>query len=85
MPINEIQVSKDPKDDKRDGVNQSVGAEFLYRSRADGVDSVGDHGRRRDHGNELVDQLGYGQPTTGRTPEGVDLVVIVGADAPPIP
>jgi LCP family protein required for cell wall assembly len=35
-----------------------------------------------DAGSVLVDRLGYGTATTGRTPEGVDLVVIVGADAP---
>jgi hypothetical protein len=35
-----------------------------------------------DQGSALVAQLGYGQVTTGRTPEGADLVVIVGADAP---
>jgi hypothetical protein len=35
-----------------------------------------------DEGSELVIELGYGQATTGRTPEGADLVVIVGADAP---
>jgi len=35
-----------------------------------------------DEGSALVAQLGYGQVTTGRTPEGADLVVIVGADAP---
>jgi LCP family protein required for cell wall assembly len=35
-----------------------------------------------DAGSSLVDELGFGQPATGRTPDGVDLVVIVGADAP---
>ncbi len=33
--------------------------------------------------SDLVTGLGYGQPTAGRTPAGADLVVIVGADAPP--
>jgi LCP family protein required for cell wall assembly len=35
-----------------------------------------------DSGTELVERLGFGTATTGRVPEGVDLVVIVGADAP---
>jgi len=35
-----------------------------------------------DEGSALVTQLGYGQATIGQTPEGADLVVIVGADAP---
>jgi polyisoprenyl-teichoic acid--peptidoglycan teichoic acid transferase len=35
-----------------------------------------------DDANDLVGRLGYGQATAGRTPEGADLVVIVGADAP---
>jgi len=35
-----------------------------------------------DVGTDLVARLGYGEATVGRTPEDVDLVVIVGADAP---
>jgi len=35
-----------------------------------------------DVGTDLVARIGYGEATVGRTPEGADLVVIVGADAP---
>lgn len=35
-----------------------------------------------DAATDLVEELGYGQATVGRTPAGTDLVVIVGADAP---
>ena len=32
---------------------------------------------------EIVDYLGYGEAVVGGTPDGVDIVVIVGLDAPP--
>lgn len=35
-----------------------------------------------DAAGQLVESLGYGRATTGRTPEDADMVVIVGSDAP---
>jgi hypothetical protein len=31
---------------------------------------------------EIVDFLGYGEAVVGGTPDGIDIVVIVGLDAP---